>query len=165
MEIILTVVIIVLIIAVLGLLVWLIISNSANAEKMAGQNASISLLQQQLDGLKTTQEDTKEKLQKLMETEKLHLDSNLTLPLLAKKTAVSVHHLSQVINEKLSQNFFEFVNSYRVEEAKQMLLDPDRKHLNISAIGFEAGFNSNSSFNSVFKKLTGMTPSQFRNSA
>ena len=64
MEIILTVVVIVLILAVLGLLVWLIISNSANAEKLAGQNVSISLLQQQLEALKTTQEDTKEKLQK-----------------------------------------------------------------------------------------------------
>jgi DNA recombination protein RmuC len=64
MEIILTVVVIVLILAVLGLLVWLIVSNSANAEKMAGQNVSISLLQQQLEALKTTQEDTKDKLQK-----------------------------------------------------------------------------------------------------
>ncbi len=105
------------------------------------------------------------KLQQVMDKEKLFLDPNLTLPFLAKKLLVSVHHLSQVINEKMDQNFFEFVNNYRVEEAKQLLLDPGRKHLNISAIGFEAGFNSNSSFNSVFKKLTGMTPSQFRNSA
>ena len=64
MEIILTVVIIVLVLAVLGLLVWLIISNSANAEKMAGQQASIGLLQQQLEAMKATQEDAKDKLQK-----------------------------------------------------------------------------------------------------
>jgi len=64
MELILTVVIAVLVLVVVGLLVWLIISNSANAEKMAGQQASIGLLQQQLEGLKATQDDTKDKLQK-----------------------------------------------------------------------------------------------------
>jgi len=64
METIFAVVVIVLVLVVLGLLVWLIVSNSANAQKMAGHQASMSLLQQQLDALKTTQEDTKEKLQK-----------------------------------------------------------------------------------------------------
>ncbi len=67
MEIILTVVIIVLVLAVLGLLVWLIISNSANAARMAGHQASMSFLQQQLEALKTTQEDTKDKLQKSLQ--------------------------------------------------------------------------------------------------
>jgi AraC-like DNA-binding protein len=104
------------------------------------------------------------KLQKYMQTKKPYLDSNLTLPELANKLSLSVHHLSQVINEKLNQNFFEFINHYRVDEAKKMLVDPTRKHLTIAAIGFEAGFNSNSSFNAVFKKTTKVTPSQFRKS-
>jgi DNA recombination protein RmuC len=66
MELILTVIIGVLVLVVLGLLVWLIVSNSANAQKMAGQQASIGLLQQQLENVRTTQEDTKDKLQKSM---------------------------------------------------------------------------------------------------
>ena len=77
MEIILTVVIIVLVLAVLGLLVWLIVTNSANAEKMAGQNVSISLLQQQLEALKTTQEDTKEKLQKSLLDGQTNISRNM----------------------------------------------------------------------------------------
>ena len=77
MEIILTVVIIVLVLAVLGLLVWLIISNSANAEKIAGQNVSISLLQQQLEALRVTQDDTKEKLQKSLLDGQTNISRNM----------------------------------------------------------------------------------------
>ncbi len=103
-------------------------------------------------------------LQKIMEDEKPFLDSDLTLPLLAKKVSISTHHLSQVINEKMAQNFFRFINKYRVEEAKRLLVDPEKKYFNIASIGFDAGFNSISSFNSVFKNHTDMTPSQFRKS-
>jgi AraC-like DNA-binding protein len=101
-------------------------------------------------------------LKKIMETEKLYLDTNITLPSLAEKMSVSHHHLSQIINEKLNQNFFEFINSYRIEEAKQMLSNPEKQILNISVIAFDSGFNTLSSFNSVFKKFTSQTPSQFR---
>jgi AraC-like DNA-binding protein len=104
------------------------------------------------------------KLQQYMQSEKPYLNSNITLPELAHHLSMSVHYLSQVINEKLKQNFFEFINQYRVEEAKKMLVDPNKKYLTIAAIGFEAGFNSNSSFNAVFKKYTALTPSQFRKS-
>jgi AraC-like DNA-binding protein len=105
-----------------------------------------------------------EKLREYMQTQKPYLDSNITLPELARYLSLSVHHLSQVINEKINQNFFEFINQYRVEEAKKNLVDPERKNLTIAAIGFESGFNSNSSFNAVFKKATNKTPSQFRDS-
>jgi len=77
METILTVVITVLVLVVLGLLVWLIISNSANAEKMAGQQASIGLLQQQLEALKATQEDTKDKLQKSLLDGQTNISRNM----------------------------------------------------------------------------------------
>ena len=104
------------------------------------------------------------KLQQYMHVEKPYLNSNITLPELARNVSMSVHHLSQVINDKLNQNFFDFINQYRVEEAKKLLLETDKKHLTIVAIGFESGFNSNSSFNAVFKKLTNRTPSQYRKS-
>jgi AraC-like DNA-binding protein len=105
------------------------------------------------------------KLQVYMQNQKPHLNSNITLPQLAQNLSISVHHLSQVINDKMNQNFFEFINQFRVEEAKKMLTDPQNNNLTIAAIGYESGFNSNSSFNSVFKKATGKTPSQYRNSA
>jgi len=77
MELILTVVIVVLVLVVVGLLVWLIISNSANAEKMAGQQASIGLLQQQLEGLKTAQDDTKDKLQQSLLDGQTNISRNM----------------------------------------------------------------------------------------
>ncbi len=106
-----------------------------------------------------------QKLQQVMEEKKPHLDSDLTLAQLAGLLAISSHHLSQIINERLGQNFFEFVNCHRVEEARKMLIDEEHLHLNISAIGFDAGFNSVSAFNAAFKKHAGMTPSQYRKSS
>lgn len=70
--------------------------------------------------------------------------------------------LSQIINERLKQNFVDFINTYRVEEAKRKLLAPHKSHYSVLAIAEEAGFNSKSSFNSVFKKHARMTPSEFR---
>ncbi len=105
-----------------------------------------------------------QRLQDLMQHEKPFLDSDLTLPMLAKKLAMSPHHLSQIINERLEQNFFEFINSHRVAEAKNKIADPSYKNTNLAEIGFEVGFNSISSFNAVFKRLTGMPPSRFRES-
>jgi len=98
----------------------------------------------------------------LMTTEKPFLDSNLTLPVLSKKLSVSTHHLSQVMNERLRQNFFDYINQFRVEEAKRLIKDPQHQHLTLAAIGFEAGFNSVSSFNAIFKKVTSQTPSRYR---
>ncbi len=105
------------------------------------------------------------KLQEFMARQKPHRDSGLNLPGLAKMLALPPHHLSQIINEKLQQNFFEFVNRHRVAEAQQLLRDPARAHLNIAEIGFTAGFSSISAFNAAFKKITGITPSQFRSNA
>ncbi|HEX8710056.1 MAG TPA: helix-turn-helix domain-containing protein [Pyrinomonadaceae bacterium] len=102
------------------------------------------------------------RLLQLMETEKLYLDSGLTISKLAEKLSVPAPHLSQTINERLSQNFIDFINTYRVEEAKRRLLDPAWKHYSVLAIAEEVGFNSKSSFNSVFKKHVRMTPSEFR---
>ncbi|MFC1863453.1 helix-turn-helix domain-containing protein [Thermodesulfobacteriota bacterium] len=103
-----------------------------------------------------------QKLQTIMTSKELFLNSNLTLPLLAEELKNSTHHLSQVINEKTGQTFYDYVNSRRISKAKEQLIHPDNKHLGIAAIGFEAGFNSLSAFNNAFKKHAGMTPSEFR---
>ena len=103
------------------------------------------------------------KLNSLMKDEKPYLKSNLTLPELADKLSVPVHHLSQIINEQFNQNFFEFISNYRIEEAKELIHRPDKQNINLANIAFESGFNSISSFNAAFKKIVKMTPSQFRN--
>ena len=97
-----------------------------------------------------------------MRAEKPYLDGDLTLQKLAKTLAISPHHLSQTINEQLQQNFIDFINSYRIEEAKRMLVDPARKHYSVLAVSEEVGFNSKSAFNTAFKKHANMTPSEFR---
>ncbi|MGH7495034.1 MAG: helix-turn-helix domain-containing protein [bacterium] len=102
------------------------------------------------------------KLLHVMENEKLFARSELKLQDLAHKMDVSPHHLSQIINEKLGQNFFDFVNHYRVAEAQKLLADPQKQHFTILSLALEVGFNNKASFNTAFKKYTGMTPSQFR---
>ncbi|HEX8146723.1 MAG TPA: helix-turn-helix domain-containing protein [Pyrinomonadaceae bacterium] len=97
-----------------------------------------------------------------MKDEKFYLDAELTVAKLAEKLSIPPPHLSQIINERLKQNFVDFINTYRVEEAKRNLLDPVKRHYSVLAIAEEAGFNSKSSFNSVFKKHAQMTPSEFR---
>jgi AraC-like DNA-binding protein len=102
------------------------------------------------------------RLVNVMEHDKPYLEMGLTLHMLADKLEVSPHHLSQVINEKLDKSFFDFVNEYRVGEAKKALADSESDRFSILGIAMEAGFNSKSAFYTAFKKYTGMTPSQFK---
>ncbi len=105
-----------------------------------------------------------DKVGRYMKTERPYLDSDLTLPKLAEDLNVSTHHLSQVINEIHGKNFFNFVNQYRIDEVKRKIQDPTFENYSLLGIAFESGFNSKSAFNRVFKNLTGITPSQFRDS-
>ena len=107
-------------------------------------------------------EDYKIKLLQYIENEKPYLNHDLTLPELAKHLKISHHYISQVINSHFNQNFFEFINQYRVEHAKKLLLDPNYNNQNLSEIGYLSGFNSTSVFNSAFKKAQDQTPRQFR---
>ena len=99
------------------------------------------------------------KLRKAMTADKLYLNPNLSLWILARHTGVSENYISQVLNEVIGQNFFDFVNSHRIEAAKSNLRDSDDT---ILAIALDAGFNSRSSFYSAFKKVTGQTPTAYR---
>ena len=95
-----------------------------------------------------------------MVTEKIYCDSALTLTGLAKKMEISVPYLSQIINEEFSLSFPEFINSYRIKEARRLLFE--QSEYTIQQIMYEVGFNSKSAFNSAFKKNTGHTPSEIR---
>lgn len=105
---------------------------------------------------------TMDTLMKLMEKEKPYLDSELNLLKLADKMEISSHQLSYVLNEGMGENFFYFINKYRVQKAEALLMDPENDHLNMLAIGYEAGFNSKTSFNTTFKKMTSYTPSEYK---
>ncbi|MDH5518135.1 MAG: AraC family transcriptional regulator [Gammaproteobacteria bacterium] len=101
-------------------------------------------------------------LQRHMETENPHLDSKLTLSQLAKQLGISSNYLSQVINEQFEKNFFDFINGYRVEEAKRMLADSANVDSNIISIAYDSGFNSKSAFYTAFKRYVGSTPIKYR---
>jgi AraC-like DNA-binding protein len=101
-----------------------------------------------------------EKLSAYMNT-KPFLQPDFSLPDLAHKLNTSVHTLSQVINDGLGKSFFEMLAEYRVEEAKQLLRD--KPHIKVEEIAEQVGYNSKSSFNTAFKKITGITPSEYRN--
>ena len=101
-------------------------------------------------------------LKSCMEARTPYLDNKLNLVQLSELLDVSPNHLSQVINERLSLNFFDFVNSYRIEAAKRLLIERDPKRYTILGLALDSGFNSKSAFYKGFKKHTGMTPIAFR---
>lgn len=96
-----------------------------------------------------------------METARPYLDSDLSRDDIARTFSISAHNVSQIINEELEVNFYEFINRYRVEEVKRKLGAGEQAQKTLLAIAFEAGFTSKSSFNRVFKQHTGMTPTQY----
>jgi AraC-like DNA-binding protein len=104
----------------------------------------------------------KSTLIQVMENNKPFLDPELSLFKLASQLDISSHILSYVINKGCDENFYQFVNRYRIEEAKKMILDSNMKHLNLVGIAFEVGFNSKTVFNTTFKKMTNQTPTQFK---
>lgn len=99
-----------------------------------------------------------------MENQKYFISSTASLSGLAKAIHETPHHVSQVINEKIGQSFFELLATYRVKEAKAILKTDLGKKLTIEDIAERVGYNSKSAFNSAFKKITSETPSSFRDS-
>jgi AraC-like DNA-binding protein len=113
-------------------------------------------------GCKTIRQDDLEKLTSYMKTEKPYLEPNLAIQELAERTSISRRRLSYIINTEFNKNFFDFINEYRINEAKTLLAGPESSKKTILEILYEVGFNSKSVFNSIFKKQTGHTPSQFK---
>lgn len=97
----------------------------------------------------------------LMEQEELYKNSDLSLNNLANELGIHPNYLSQIINENKNQSFYDYVNSFRVEEFKRLIAIPKNQQFTIMTIAYDCGFNSKSSFNRYFKENTGLTPSQF----
>ncbi len=111
---------------------------------------------------KDTSEVFLQELSTHMEENKPYLDGDLVLPRLAEELGISPNYLSQIINEQLNVNFYDFINGYRVEEAKRLLNKDTGLRINVLNLALDSGFNSKSAFYSAFKKSTSMTPTQFR---
>ncbi|MBL0740798.1 helix-turn-helix domain-containing protein [Chryseolinea lacunae] len=103
-----------------------------------------------------------QQLMTYMEHEKPYLDPELTLTTLAKAINITRSQLSQLINEGTGDNFYDFVNKYRVEQVKKLMADPAVKHFNMLGLAMEAGFKSKSTFNLIFKRFTGLTPTEYK---
>jgi len=114
-------------------------------------------------GLKEYQaERILQRLISYVESRKPYLDRDLTIHDLSKMTGIQRHYITQVLNEKFKRNFFTFINEYRVKEVIERLADQKYNNYTILAIAFDAGFNSKTTFNSIFKSQTGLTPSEYR---
>ncbi|GGC76397.1 hypothetical protein GCM10011387_32730 [Pedobacter quisquiliarum] len=98
-----------------------------------------------------------------MKTSEPYLNPSLTIKDLAEKLTIPVKDLSTLINLYMDKHFFDFINEYRIEKAKEVLRDPLQKDLTILEILYKVGFNSKSSFSTSFKKHTGTTPTNYRN--
>lgn len=104
------------------------------------------------------------KLKSVFESDKLFLDDSLTLHKLASALQTSDKKVSFYLNHHLNTNFYDFVNGYRINEFKRILQDKTKENLSLLGIAYECGFKSKSSFNRVFKKTTGLSPSQYKES-
>lgn len=138
---------------------WKVLQNAAMMQGIDAQDFKQKYASSKLDEQEKQTQLTQ--VQTIMERERAYLNPDLKITDLAKEMSTSSRAISQIINEKLNQNFYDFTNSYRIDYAKQMLRDSDSKQT-ISEILYASGFNSKSSFNTAFKKFTGQTPSQFR---
>lgn len=107
-------------------------------------------------------EELIKRLRSFMEGKKPYLDPELTLSTLAKELSISRSQLSQLINDGVGDNFYNFINKYRVEQVKRLMVDPQMKNYNMLGIALEAGFKSKSTFNLIFKRFTGLTPTEYR---
>lgn len=105
--------------------------------------------------------ELKARLLQLMVTNKPYLKCDLRISELADSLSVQSYQLSQLINDEFKMNFFDFINRYRVEDAKRLFIEGNHNY-KILSIGYEVGFNSKATFNRVFKKFTGFTPSEYK---
>lgn len=101
-------------------------------------------------------------IEEFMSREKPYLNNELTLTSMADKLAMKPIHLSQVLNEEFKENFYAFINRYRIAESQKLLRDERYRNYSIQAVAFEAGFNSLSTFNKAFKEIVGIAPSIYQ---
>lgn len=105
------------------------------------------------------------KLEQLMKRQKIYRDPSLSLSCVAEALGISACYLSSMINALLNKSFIDFINEYRVNDVKRNLISNAFEHYTVVSVGLEAGFNSKSAFYQAFKKHTGLTPVQYKNSS
>ena len=141
-----------------------VLYSSEKLEEAEETEEPLKMPEYRKSGLKPEEaKNLHQQLLTLMATEKPYLEPKLSLAQLADSLGVLPNHLSQIINQYEGKNFYDFVNNYRVDEFIALAKKDTDKNFNLLGLAFEAGFNSKSSFNQVFKKIKGQTPSQFVN--
>lgn len=103
-----------------------------------------------------------QKLEQLCITQKIYRDSNLDRNVVAQMLGISPNYVSQIVNSVTEDNFTNYINRYRVEDVKRLILDKEFANYSLVAIGLECGFSSKTTFHNTFKKMTGMTPNSYR---
>ncbi|MEE9363569.1 MAG: AraC family transcriptional regulator [Cellulophaga sp.] len=151
------------IISLLAFTCWLVLKAMYSSKIFRGIETKLQFVSSQK--LKMKYENIEKKidyLKKYMAMEEPFLNSEITIKELSNKLKLREQELSILINRYLDKNFYDFINDYRVNKAKEILKDPLNKKLTILEVLYQVGFNSKSSFNTIFKKQTGFTPTQFR---
>ncbi|NAS29876.1 helix-turn-helix domain-containing protein [Flavobacteriaceae bacterium R38] len=145
---------------------WLVLKALLSPKLFRGVDVNLKLSKEIAATEKTINEiegnEQTNTLKAYMAEEEPFLDPSLTVQSLAEKIELPSRELSVLINQGLGLHFFDFVNGYRIEKAMSILKDPSKSKFTVLEILYEVGFNSKSSFNTAFKKYTGMTPTAFR---
>lgn len=136
---------------------YIFMQRSAHTTAYLQEIETVRYAKTRLAGLKI--DELEQKLSDLMQNEKLFTDFELTLNTVAQRLSLKPHQLSEYLNLHAKQTFRDFINVYRVKEAERLLADPENE--NILQVAYQAGFGSKSSFNLIFRKLTGKTPSEY----
>ena len=154
---------------------WLIIKALLNPSLFSGVSTDIQLVKSILktkptdhsttDHMENENNQLIEKLKVHMEESEPYLDSSLSMYDLAKQLHVPARELSISINHTLDKHFFDFINEYRIKKAMDLIQNSSDEKLTILEILYEVGFNSKSSFNTAFKKHSGLTPTEFKKNA
>ncbi|SMG13717.1 Helix-turn-helix domain-containing protein [Marivirga sericea] len=148
-------------VALMGLLVisWFVLKTMRNPELFTKVNEIKASSRKNTIAEEEQMQHQQEKLHRYMLVNKPYLEEALSLQELSQSTQIPMKRLSLLINQKIGKHFFDYVNAYRIEDAKSLLKETD---FTIQQVMYEVGFNSKSSFNTAFKKITSQTPSAFR---
>jgi AraC-like DNA-binding protein len=131
-------------------------------EEELDNDVSLSRKRNSFDQENDETEKVAQEVIRYMQVNKPYLEPELTLYQLAAQLSIKPRLLSQAINKQLGQNFYDFINRYRIGEASRLLTNPKDNKITILEVLYDVGFNSKSSFNTLFKKYTGLTPSEFK---
>ncbi len=139
-----------------------IFSNKSSLETIDLEH-SVEIEKEKSGQLNQNNIESMQLLKTFMDEKKPYLDEGLTLTGLAQQLKMTRNQLSSLINSNTGENFYSFINKYRVDEVIKIFSDPKKKNYTILAMAYEAGFPSKSSFHSIFKKITGLTPTEYLN--